>query len=96
MQAFISGLEPVARIVVATLFNSLWEAALLAAIVALALRVLPNVNATTRYAAWCVALVASLLLPLATALPQIAVQQPPQRLRTRCLRAGRSNTPRYR
>jgi uncharacterized protein YjbI with pentapeptide repeats/beta-lactamase regulating signal transducer with metallopeptidase domain len=77
MQAFVSGLEPAARIVVATLFNSLWEAALLAAIVALALRVLPNVNATTRYAAWCVALVASLLLPLATALPQVAVQQPP-------------------
>ncbi|HKU66723.1 MAG TPA: pentapeptide repeat-containing protein [Candidatus Baltobacteraceae bacterium] len=76
MQAFISGLEPAARVVVATLFNSLWEAALLAAIVALVLRVLPNVNATTRYAAWCVALVASLLLPLATALPQIAVQQP--------------------
>lgn len=76
MHAFVSGLEPAARIVVATLFNSLWEAALLAALVALVLRVLPNVNATTRYAAWCVALVASLLLPLATALPQIAVQQP--------------------
>jgi uncharacterized protein YjbI with pentapeptide repeats/beta-lactamase regulating signal transducer with metallopeptidase domain len=73
---FLSGLEPAARITVATLFNSLWEAAILAAIVALVLRVLPNVNATTRYAAWCVALVASLLLPLATALPQIAVQQP--------------------
>ena len=76
MHAFVSGLEPAARIVVATLFNSLWEAALLAALVALVLRVLPNVNATTRYAAWCVALAASLLLPLATALPQIAVQQP--------------------
>jgi len=76
MDALLSGLEPAARIVVATLFNSLWEAALLAALVALVLRVLPNVNATTRYAAWCVALAASLLLPLATALPQIAVQQP--------------------
>lgn len=76
MHAFVSGLEPAARIVVATLFNSLWEAALLAAVVALVLRVLPNVNATTRYAAWCVALAASLLLPLATALPQIVVQQP--------------------
>jgi uncharacterized protein YjbI with pentapeptide repeats/beta-lactamase regulating signal transducer with metallopeptidase domain len=73
MQAFIAGLEPVARIVAVTLFNSLWEAALLAAVVALVLRVLPNVNATTRYAAWCVALGASLLLPLITAIPQIQV-----------------------
>lgn len=76
MHAFVSALEPAARIAVATLFNSLWEAAIFAALVALVLRVLPNVNATTRYAAWCVALAASLLLPLATALPQIAVQQP--------------------
>ena len=75
MSAFAGVLEPVARIVVATLFNSLWEAALLAFAVWLILRALPNVNATTRYAAWCVALVASLLLPLATALPQISVQQ---------------------
>jgi len=73
MQA-LSALEPAARITVATLFNSLWEAALLALAVAIILRVLPNLNATTRYAAWCVALVASLLLPLATAIPQISVQ----------------------
>jgi uncharacterized protein YjbI with pentapeptide repeats/beta-lactamase regulating signal transducer with metallopeptidase domain len=76
MQAFISALEPVARITVATLFNSLWEAALLAFAVWLILRVLPNLNATTRYAAWCVALVGALLLPVATAIPQITVQHP--------------------
>ena len=76
MQAFISALEPIARIAVATLFNSLWEAALLAFAVWLILRVLPNLNATTRYAAWCVALVAALLLPIATAIPQITVQHP--------------------
>lgn len=75
MPAFTGVLEPVARIAVATLFNSLWEAALLAFAVWFILRALPNLNATTRYAAWCVALVASLLLPLATALPQISVQQ---------------------
>jgi uncharacterized protein YjbI with pentapeptide repeats/beta-lactamase regulating signal transducer with metallopeptidase domain len=76
MPVVISALEPVARIVVATLFNSLWEAALLALAVALILRVFPNLNATTRYAMWCIALVGSLLLPLATALPQITVQHP--------------------
>lgn len=76
MHALFSGLEPAARIAVATLFNSLWEAAVLAALVAAVLRIVPNVSATTRYAAWCVALAASLLLPLATALPQIQVASP--------------------
>jgi uncharacterized protein YjbI with pentapeptide repeats/beta-lactamase regulating signal transducer with metallopeptidase domain len=74
MHALAAALEPVARIVVATLFNSLWEAALLAFAVWAILRLLPNLNATTRYAAWCVALVASLLLPLATTLPQVCLQ----------------------
>jgi uncharacterized protein YjbI with pentapeptide repeats/beta-lactamase regulating signal transducer with metallopeptidase domain len=74
MQSFISALEPAARLTVATLFNSLWEAAVLAFAVWLVLRALPNVNATTRYAAWCLALAGALLLPLATALPQITVQ----------------------
>lgn len=74
MHWLTSALEPAARITVATLFNSLWEAALLAFAVWGILRVLPNLNATTRYAAWCVALVGSLLLPLATAIPQITVQ----------------------
>lgn len=76
MQAIISALEPAARITVATLFNSLWEAAVLAFAVWLVLRALPNVNATTRYAAWCLALGGALLLPLATAVPQITVQHP--------------------
>lgn len=71
MLALFSAFEPAARIVVVTLFNSLWETAVLAALIALVLRVVPNISATTRYAAWCVALIASLLLPLATALPQI-------------------------
>ncbi len=76
MQAFTSALEPIARLTVATLFNSLWEAAVLAFAVWAILRALPNLNATTRYAAWCVALVGSLLLPLASAIPQITVQHP--------------------
>ena len=63
------------RITVATLFNSLWEAALFALAVWLVLRLLPNSNATTRYAAWCIALVASIVLPLATALPQVTSVQ---------------------
>ena len=74
MLSMLSSLDPVARITVATLFNSLWEAALLALVVWAILRIVPNTSATTRYAAWSCALVASLLLPLATAIPQISVQ----------------------
>lgn len=62
-----------ARVAVAVLFNSLWEAAVLAFAVWIVLRLLPNLNATTRYMAWCVALVASLLLPLATSIPKVFV-----------------------
>ena len=46
----LSVFEPAARIAVATLFNSLWEGALLALAVWALLNYLPNINATTRYA----------------------------------------------
>lgn len=70
----IAFLEPLARIVVATLFNSLWEGALLAVAVWALLSILPNINATTRYVAWTVALIAALVLPVVTSLPQISVE----------------------
>jgi uncharacterized protein YjbI with pentapeptide repeats/beta-lactamase regulating signal transducer with metallopeptidase domain len=77
MHAFSAFFEPAARIAVATLFNSLWEGALLALAVWALLNYLPNINATTRYAAWCVALIAALLVPIATAIPQVSVQSAP-------------------
>jgi uncharacterized protein YjbI with pentapeptide repeats/beta-lactamase regulating signal transducer with metallopeptidase domain len=69
--------EPAARIAVATLFNSLWEGAILALAVWALLNYLPNINATTRYAAWCVALIAALVVPVVTAIPQVSVQSTP-------------------
>src|SRR5579871_3927830 len=74
MFSMLSALEPIAHVTVATLFNSLWEAALLASIVWAILRLVPNASATTRYAAWSFALIASMLLPLATAIPQVRTQ----------------------
>ena len=74
MLTTLSSLEPIARLTVAILFNSLWESALLAVVVLAILRVVPNASATTRYAAWCAALIASLLLPLA-AISQVTVQR---------------------
>jgi uncharacterized protein YjbI with pentapeptide repeats/beta-lactamase regulating signal transducer with metallopeptidase domain len=74
MNAIVAVLEPVARAAVATLFNSLWEATLLAIAVWAVLHFVPNLNAATRYAAWCVALAAAIVLPLATTLPRITLQ----------------------
>ena len=65
----------IARLVVAALLNSLWETALLALMTAAILRFLPNLNATTRYAAWCITLAASLVLAAATAAPCTMVVQ---------------------
>ncbi len=77
MHALAAFAEPAARIAVATLFNSLWEGAILALAVWALLNYLPNINATTRYAAWCVALVAALVVPVVTAIPQVSVQSAP-------------------
>jgi uncharacterized protein YjbI with pentapeptide repeats/beta-lactamase regulating signal transducer with metallopeptidase domain len=74
ISSFAHAVEPAARILVATLFNSLWEAAILAGLVALTIRALPNLSATTRYALWWVVLVASLVLPVATSVPHVSVQ----------------------
>jgi len=82
MHAFWAFFEPAARIAVATLFNSLWEGALLGLAVWVLLTYLPNINATTRYAAWCVALIAALLVPIATAIPQVSVQSAPAHIQS--------------
>ncbi len=88
MHAVVSALEPIARVTLATVFNSLWEAALLAFAVWVILRLMPNLNASTRYAAWCAALAGSLLLPLATTIPQISVQRSTQSAITRSSAPG--------
>jgi len=48
--------------------NSLWQAALIAALVWIALRLLPRVNAATRYLIWWTALAVVLVLPFAPAM----------------------------
>ncbi|HEY1978067.1 MAG TPA: M56 family metallopeptidase [Candidatus Baltobacteraceae bacterium] len=55
------------RFIIAVLFNGLWEAALLAIVAWIALRAMPNGNATTRHSVLVAALLASLVLPVATA-----------------------------
>ena len=55
------------RFIIAVLFNGLWEAALLAVVAWIALRSMPNGNATTRHSVLAAALLASLVLPVVTA-----------------------------
>jgi len=63
----IPALDTIVRFIVAVLFNGLWEATLLAVVAWIALRAMPNGNATTRHSVLVAALLASLVLPVATA-----------------------------
>lgn len=67
-------LEPAARLIVAILFNGLWQGALIALAVWAILRIFPNANASTRYAAWSAALLAVLVVPLITTLPRVSAE----------------------
>ena len=60
----------------AVLLNSLWQAPLVALVTALLLRAAPQSTATTRYAVWMIAFIASCLLPLVTS--ALLVRQPVQ------------------
>lgn len=63
----MTAVDTIVRFSIAVLFNGLWEAALLAIVAWIALRSMPNGNATTRHSVLVAALLASLVLPIATA-----------------------------
>ncbi|MGB6986422.1 MAG: pentapeptide repeat-containing protein [Candidatus Aquilonibacter sp.] len=64
--------EVIARAVIVVLVNGLWQGVAIAALTWLALRLFPRVNASTRYAAWTLALVAVLVVPIVTSLRHIS------------------------
>ena len=61
------------RIVVAILLNSLWQGAAIALVTWGALRLFPKTNASTRYAAWCLALIAMVVVPVVTSVSTVSV-----------------------
>jgi uncharacterized protein YjbI with pentapeptide repeats/beta-lactamase regulating signal transducer with metallopeptidase domain len=69
--------EIIARTALVVLINGLWQGAAIAGLTWLALRVFPRVNASTRYAAWTVALIAVLVVPIATSLSRISYYTTP-------------------
>jgi uncharacterized protein YjbI with pentapeptide repeats/beta-lactamase regulating signal transducer with metallopeptidase domain len=64
--------EIIAHAALVVLVNSLWQGIAIAALTWLALRVFPRVNASTRYAAWTLALMAVVVVPIATSLTHIS------------------------
>lgn len=73
MSSALPVFESVARVGVAILANSLWQGALIAFATWLALRLFPKANASTRYAAWALALLAIVVIPVATSLSRVSV-----------------------
>jgi uncharacterized protein YjbI with pentapeptide repeats/beta-lactamase regulating signal transducer with metallopeptidase domain len=69
--------EMIVRVALVVLVNGLWQGAAIAGLTWLALRVFPRVNASTRYAAWTLALVAVLVVPIATSLSRISYYTTP-------------------
>ncbi len=65
MNSVLETLDPLARLAVQALLNSLWQGLLIAALVWVLLRALGRVSATTRHALWLVSLLTISLLPLA-------------------------------
>jgi TonB family protein len=60
--------------IVTVFMNGLWQGALVVALVTLVLRLVPRRNATTRYAAWFLALLAVVAVPVATAASHLGAQ----------------------
>jgi beta-lactamase regulating signal transducer with metallopeptidase domain len=63
MNLLLETLDPLARLILQALLNSLWQGLLIVALVWLLLRVIGQVSATTRHAVWLVSLLTIGLLP---------------------------------
>ncbi len=85
MNSVLETLDPLARLAVQALLNSLWQGLLIAALVWVLLRALGRVSATTRHALWLVSLLTIGLLPLAGLLipQQSAISLPKKELELR-------------
>lgn len=74
MNAFLQTYEAAARFGAVLAINSLWQGAAIALFTWGVLRVFAKANASTRYAAWLVALIALLVLPLVTSFSHVLVR----------------------
>ena len=72
MSAILESLNAFSAAGLTAVLNTLWLALAVAAIIWLALRLVPRVNAATRHAVWWAVLALVVLMPLATLLPRPA------------------------
>jgi beta-lactamase regulating signal transducer with metallopeptidase domain/uncharacterized protein YjbI with pentapeptide repeats len=71
--ALPDALQHAARIALVILINALWQGALIVLVTGLALTLFRRSNASTRYAVWLLALLAVLIIPVATSFSRVAV-----------------------
>jgi beta-lactamase regulating signal transducer with metallopeptidase domain len=88
MSAILESLNAFSAAGLTAILNTLWLAFAVAAVIWLALRLMPRINAATRHAVWWTVLALIVLMPLATLLPRPAtpVSSPTQtekQIRTR-------------
>src|SRR5215472_17881818 len=90
MSAILEPLNALSAAGLSAVLNTLWLALAVAAVIWLALRLMPRVNAATRHAVWWTVLAMVVLMPLATLLPRPAPPVPSpagteKQIRTRAL-----------
>src|SRR5882724_4859635 len=66
MSALLHSYDPIVRVVLQVLLNSLWQGLLIAMLVATLFRLKSSMSATTRHAIWFVSMVAIGVLPFLT------------------------------
>ena len=76
MSAILESLNAFSAAGLTAVLNTLWLALAVAAVIWLALRLMPRVNAATRHAVWWAVLALVVLMPLATLLPRPAPPEP--------------------
>jgi len=76
MSAILESLNAFSAVGLTAVLNTLWLALAVAAVIWLALRLMPRVNAATRHAVWWAVLALVVLMPLATILPRPAPPEP--------------------
>ncbi|MBA0083571.1 MAG: M56 family metallopeptidase [Acidobacteria bacterium Pan2503] len=76
MSAILEPLNALSAAGLSAVLNTLWLALAVAAVIWLALRLMPRVNAATRHAVWWAVLALVVLMPLATLLPRPAPSVP--------------------
>jgi len=93
MSAILESLNAFSAAGLSAVLNTLWLALAVAAVIWLALRLMPRVNAATRHAIWWAVLALVVLMPLATLFPRPAPSVPSPARTERQIRTRSQSSP---